>query len=213
MRLSDFRDAHRGEPFVVVACGPSARDWAIPPGVITIGVTDCERHIQPGGRVDYLVVTDDTQRFLRDAETPAIGRMRLATIGRTDATVFCHDHEIDGWAECVTSGDVVAFQQGADGGVSPCDGVSLHHSKTSVYQALLLAEYMGASRIGMIGMDLASHPNLNWRLELVTAHLTHLADAIIDRGTPVWNLSDISAVRPSQIPRMTTEEFAHACVG
>jgi glycosyltransferase involved in cell wall biosynthesis len=102
---------------------------------------------------------------------------------------------------------VVRFKLGRFGGTDVGAGDVLHYTQNSPYVAVCLAAYMGARRIGLIGVDFTDghffapagrHP-LAARLREIDAQYGRLAAALGERGVELVNLSSIS--RLVSLPR------------
>ncbi len=142
--LKDYRGCHAQEHVVVVGLGESIRVVSHLSDYITIGVNDCSRIVHP----TYLLLCDPPSRFTKE---------RLTHILRTKCeAVFIYPSFLRDWQE---------FEHAAEwGDIVPCsmDG-SLHPRcfkdhwipsvGTSTYPAAGLAAYMGATKVGLIGVD------------------------------------------------------------
>jgi hypothetical protein len=136
--LSDWRSAAANETMLVCGCGVSldaTRGIALPR---TIGVNDIGRLLDP----TYLVVINPPRQFRGD-------RFHLVRHSRAQALFTQLDLG-------PVNPPVVRFQLGQYGGTDT-DGDVLHHKQNSPYVAVCLASYMGAKRIGLIGVDFTEH--------------------------------------------------------
>src|SRR5262249_18468818 len=84
---------------------------------------------------------------------------------------------------------------------------------TSTYMALCLAVHMGASRIGLIGVDFTDHlfshsgmHILSHSLREIDERYWRLGEALIDRGIKVFNLSLDS--RLTAFPKISLQDFS-----
>lgn len=214
MTIAEFEKHHAGEDFIIVGCGPSVRpSWSPPKDVVTIGVTDCRRWMTRNP--DYLLLTDRPLRFLEPGES-TFDSERLRIISKTTPrAVFvpieghkdhARDHRYEEWNVLIhREVELHKFRFGEDGQGEASDGERLGYSKTSMFPAALLAEWMGARRIGLIGLDLIDHPNLTWRIPEIDRHFENLWRGMRERGVELVNLSSVSEL--SSVPKITIEEF------
>ncbi len=177
--LADYRGRHAGETIVVCGCGPSLLDWPDAERGTTIGVNDVGRRFDP----TYLVVVNPAPQF-------AAGRFEHVRRSRAKALFT----QLDLGA---VAPPVVRFALGRRGATDASDGRVLHYTRNSPYVAVGLAEWMGAARIGLIGVDLVdghffgatgAHP-LAARWREVDAEYARLAAALRARGVELVNLS------------------------
>jgi glycosyltransferase involved in cell wall biosynthesis len=187
--LAAFRDVHHGEAIVVCGCGPSLKELADPLRQLTIGVNDVGRLFDP----TYLVVVNPRSQFKGD---------RFAYVEHSRAQFLFTQLELGAVAP-----PVVRFKLGRFGGTDVRAGDVLHYTQNSPYVAVCLAAYMGARRIGLIGVDLTDghffastgrHP-LAGRLREIDAQYGQLAAALRKRGVELVNLSSVS--RLGSLPR------------
>jgi glycosyltransferase involved in cell wall biosynthesis len=179
---------------VVCGCGPSLRDLPDPTRHITIGVNDVGRLFDP----TYLVVVNPRSQFKGDRfryveESNAHALFTQLDLGRVRPPV-------------------IRFRLGKYGGTDPGAGDVLHYTQNSPYVAVCLAAYMGAARIGLIGVDLTDdhffaatgrHP-LAGRLREIDAQYGRLAAALASRGIELVNLSATS--RLVSLPRARVDD-------
>ncbi|RSL18000.1 glycosyl transferase family 2 [Edaphobacter aggregans] len=194
--LKDFRGHHAGETILVCGCGSSLSDIVSPDRFITIGVNDVGRLFQP----DYLVVLNPRQQFHND-RFQFVEQSRARAIFTQLNLGILHPH-------------IVRFRLGKFGGVDFSDHSCLHYTRNSPYLAMCLAIHMGATRIGLIGVDFnadhffaktGQHP-LTRQLPQIDQEYKRLYDACNRQGIEVVNLSANS--RLTALPKMSPEEFA-----
>ncbi|HYM79374.1 MAG TPA: glycosyltransferase [Candidatus Dormibacteraeota bacterium] len=194
--LADFRGFHNGETILVCGCGTSLSQVVAPERYITIGVNDVGRMFQP----DYLVVLNPKEQFHGD-------RFRFVEESRAKA-VFTqlklpirHPH-------------IVQIRLGKFGGVDFSDPNCLHHTRNSPYLAMCLAIHMGATRIGLIGVDFTNdhffgqtgqHP-LARQFVQIDQEYKRLYEACVHKGIELVNLSPQS--RLTALPKMSPQQFA-----
>ncbi len=195
LTLASFKDRHRGETILVCGCGESLNTMPVPTRFVTIGVNDVGRLFDP----TYLVVVNPRSQFKADRyrhveRSRAQALFTQLDLGRVDPPV-------------------VPFTLGRYGGTD-VDGDRLHYTQNSPYLAVGLAAYMGAARIGLIGVDFTDdhffgrtgrHP-LAGRLRQIDGEYAALAEALRRRGVELVNLSPIS--RLESLPRVALADFA-----
>lgn len=138
-RLRDFQNAHQGETMIVCGCGTSLNELPTSIPVPTIGVNDVGRRFDP----TYLVVLNPRQQFQDD---------RFAYVARSRAEVIFSQLDLG-----LRRPNVVRFRLGKRGGTSLADPDTLPYTRNSPYVALCLALAMGATRVGVIGVDFTDH--------------------------------------------------------
>lgn len=200
-RFEEFRNRHAGESILVCGCGSSLNDLHEAEHYTTIGVNDIGRKFHP----DYLVVLNGRHQFSPD---------RFQHIAESQAqALFTHlqlgiDHP-----------NIVRFQLGQRGGVDITDDPRLPFTRNSPYVAVALAIYMGAKRIGLIGVDFTQHHffaqtgqhSLSGELSRIQREYAQLAEASAKLGVEIVNLSTQSAI--DTLPRQRLDEFAAQAKG
>ena len=196
LQFADFRDRHGGETIVVCGCGESLNSLERPERFVTIGVNDVGRRFTP----DYLVVVNPRSQFSAD-------RFKYVEASKSKA-LFTQFPDLGVAHPCI-----INFQLGTYGGIDFSDANVLHYTQNSPYVALCLAAYMGASRIGLIGVDFTdnhffaltgTHP-LAAQLSTIDEQYRRLGEALRGRGIEVVNLSPTS--RLTAFPKMAVQEF------
>ncbi|MET0625889.1 MAG: glycosyltransferase [Pyrinomonadaceae bacterium] len=196
VKLSDFRERHRGESVVVCGCGESLNELAAPERFVTVGVNDVGRRFTPR----YLVVVNPRNQFTGD---------RFKYVEGSKAEFVFTQLDLGLGRE-----GVVRFRLGSYGGTNVSNPDTLDYTQNSPYVALCLAAHMGARRVGVIGVDFTDHHffartgrhSLAPRLATIDAQYRRLGEALRARGIEVFNLS--AASRLTAFPKMTVEEFA-----
>jgi hypothetical protein len=202
--LSAFKDIHRGGKVIVCGCGVSLTTLSGPDRFLTIGVNDVGRAFQP----DYLVVIDSVDNLgperysyvensaARAIFTPRPGMPR----GRRNIVRF----------RLETEGDTSLSSGRDDIEILPFSSANV----MTPFVALCLALHMGASTVGLIGVDLTDHhffaatgPH-EWAAHAngIDLRLAALGDAFLARGARVFNLSEPSRLRA--FPKMRLSDFA-----
>ncbi len=193
--LSEYRNLHLGETFIVCGCGRSLAGFTAPHRFLTIGVNDVGRLFQP----DYLVVLNPGQQFTGD---------RYRYVEETRATaVFSH------LPLKLQHAPVVPIRLGKRGGVDDADPSALHYTRNSPYMAVCLAMHMGAARIGLLGVDFTDHHffgdtgrhPLTGELRQTDAEYQRLFAECERRGIEIFNLSQESVL--TSLPRLSQEQF------
>ena len=133
--LTSYRGVHSNQTILVCGCGPSLRELEDPARCITIGVNDVGRLFDP----TYLVVLNPRQQFKAD---------RFRYVEQSNAQALFTQLDLGR-----VKPPVVKFKLGQYGGTEPGAGDVLHYTQNSPYVAVCLAAYMGAKRIGLIGVD------------------------------------------------------------
>ena len=195
--LADFHNIHAGSTIVVCGCGDSLNELTEPERFITIGVNDVGRKFQP----NYLVVVNPRDQFSGD---------RFTYVEKSEADYLFTQLDLG-----LARENVVTFNLGTNGGTDLSDPSILHYTQNSPYVALCLAVHMGASRIGLIGVDFTdnhffaptgNHPLLA-HLPVIDQQYTDLYAAIRARGVEVVNLSSQSRLKA--FPKVPVAEFTH----
>ncbi len=182
-RLPDFRDRHAGETIVVCGCGRSLAELPEPGRLLTIGVNDVGRLFDP----TYLVVVNPKGQFRGD-------RFRHVESSRAAALFTQLDPRRD---LGIAHPQVVRFRLGRRGGTDLDDPDTLPYTRNSPYVAACLAAYLGARRIGLIGVDFTDHHffaatgthPLARELAQIDREYGALAAALARRGVELVNLS------------------------
>jgi spore maturation protein CgeB len=193
--LNHYRDRHTAQSIVVCGCGESLRQLPDPQQHITIGVNDVGRLFDP----TYLVVVNPRSQFKGD---------RFRYIEQANAQALFTQLDLGR-----VRPPVVRFCLGKYGGTDMAAGDVLHYTQNSPYVAVCLAAYMGAKRIGLIGVDLTDHHffahtgrhSLANRLREIDEQYGRLGAALRQRGVELYNLSAMS--RLTSLPRAEPQHF------
>lgn len=190
-----FRRRHAGADIVVCGCGESLSSFRPPPGLVTIGVNDVGRLFDP----TYLVVVNPRSQFRAE---------RFRHVEQSRAQALFTQLELGRVAP-----PVVRFPLGQYGGTDVTDEGLLHYTQNSPYVAVCLAAFLGARRIGLLGVDFTDrhffaatgrHP-LAPRLAQIDAEYGALAGALRQDGVELVNLSAVS--RLQSLPRADLGAF------
>jgi hypothetical protein len=184
-KLEDYKNIHTNDIIVVCGCGDSLNYFKNVNKNITFGVNDVGRKFDP----TYLVVVNPESGFKDD---------RYYYVENSKAkTVFSH-YDLNFPHTCN-----VKFHLGKPGGTC-CDDGKVPYSSNSPYIAMVLAGYMGARKIGIVGVDLTDnhffaktgvHPLLK-NLHRMNEHFGKLGEYLLSRGIEVVNLSEQSLLTP-----------------
>lgn len=194
--LASYKDILRNKMVIVCGCGPSLAELEHPDRFITIGVNDVGRLFDP----TYLVVLNHRRQFKGD-------RFRFVEESRARAVFTQLDLGIK-------HRNIVRFRLGKRGGTDLSAPDSLPYTNNSPYVALCLAAFMGARRIGLIGVDFTDHHffgktgrhPLAGQLPQINAEYARLAQNLAKSGIEVVNLSQGS--RLNAFPILSRTEKA-----
>lgn len=193
--ITAFAGRHEGEAVVVCGCGRSLGLIKRPQPWVTIGVNDVGRAFDP----TYLVVVNPLADFPIE---------RAEYVRRSRARFVFSQLALEG-----LSAPLVRFALGRFGGtVVEADGV-FHYTANSPYVAVNLAAYMGAARIGLIGVDFVdghffgdTGPHtLSGSVARVDGEYAELRRALRERGIDLVNLSPVSRI--ASLPRVEIGTF------
>ena len=195
----EWRDRHRGETIVVCGCGRSLRELPEPARWTTIGVNDVGRLFDP----TYLVVLNPPHQFTGD-------RFRYVVESRAQALFTQLDLRPAG----VAHPHVVRFRLGRRSGTDLSAAEGLPYTRNSPYVAVCLAAFMGARRIGLIGVDFTDHHffgatgthALTRELAAIDREYDALAAALAREGIELVNLS--SASRLTSLRKVAPQSFS-----
>ncbi len=188
-RFEALRNAHAGADIIVCGCGASLSGFEPPKDAITIGVNDMGRAFDP----DYLMVLNPLHSFADH---------RRQAIEQTDARCVVSHLDL-----ALPKVPLARFKLGTRGGVDTPRAGQLHYTRNSPFAAVHLAAFMGAKRIGLIGVDFTDHHffaetgqhPLAQSLLHIDAEYGALVQALAARGITLENLSPVS--RLTQVPR------------
>lgn len=177
---------------MVCGCGPSLAGFAPSAGQLTIGVNDVGRLFDP----DYLVVVNPRSQFKPE---------RWRAIETSGARALFTQLDLG-----PVRPPVVRFRLGRFGGTDEPASTALpalHYTQNSPYVAVCLAAWMGATPIGLLGVDFTDdhffgptgRHALAGRLREIDTQYGALALALQRRGVELVNLSPIS--RLAALPR------------
>ncbi len=200
--IRNFRNAHAGRTIVVCGCGESLKELSSPQRHITIGVNDVGRLFD----TTYLVVVNPRSQFKGD---------RFGYVERSGAQALFTQLELGR-----VRPPVVRFKLGQYGGTDFGAADTLHYTQNSPYVAVCLAAYMGACRIGLIGVDFTEHHffartgrhSLAGRVAEIDAQYGRLGAALARRGIELVNLSPVSRLASLERARVDEDGVWSKCV-
>jgi hypothetical protein len=193
--LAHYRNCHQGKTIVVCGCGESLLSLPQSDQLITIGVNDVGRLFDP----TYLVVLNPSGQFKGD---------RYQYVKNANVRAIFSQLAI-----AALNSPVVGFNLGSKGGTDCFSGERLHYTRNSPYVAVCLAAFMGASKIGLIGVDFTEHHffsktghhPLSRGLSNIDKEYGKLFLALHQANVSLVNLSIVS--RLSSIPKQSIERF------
>ncbi|HEX3436592.1 MAG TPA: glycosyltransferase [Pseudacidobacterium sp.] len=193
--FGEFRGYHSGESILVCGCGASLASIVAPERLVTIGVNDVGRLFDP----DYLVVLNPPSQFSHGRFQYVAGSKAHAIFTQLDLGIR-HPH-------------IVKLKLGRKSGTDFSDPERLPYTRNSPYPAVCLAAYMGARRIGLIGVDFTEHHffgqtgrhSLVNELGQIDREYQQLYASCLRNGIEVFNLSEES--RLTAFPKMSQHEF------
>lgn len=189
----DFKNLHEGKKFLVLGCGESAVHANQVRDAVSIGVNDIQRIFTP----EYLLIVNDRKSF-----SPG----RWEWVENTRASYIFTHLDIFNDRPNVVKVSLGRYRRptlGSD---------RLDYSNNSPYMAVLLAYYMGAKKIGILGVDFTpnhffastgEHP-LTAKIQDINADYVGLHTLLKDEGVELVNLSLKSILT---IPKETPQEF------
>jgi hypothetical protein len=195
MDYREFKDKHKGGKIIVSGCGVSASDLTNPKDFVTIGVNDLSRLYHP----NYLVVVNDKSSFEHD---------RWKWIESTEAThIFTHIKTL-----AVDEARRVLLQLGRYGGAD-LEKDAVDYTSNSTYVACIIAAYMGATKIGLLGCDFVpdhffaktGEHTLAKRVNSINTEYAQLKIATDRKGIELVNLSTVSKIE--SLPKQKIEDF------
>lgn len=194
--LVEFRNIHKGSHILVCGLGSSLNQLENPEDYITIGVNDIGRKFDP----DYLLVLDAISNFKEDRKEHIISSRAKY--------VFSHVN-IE-----LKNSKLIIFKLGKRGGTSFKDDNSLDYTCNTPYVSINLAIYMGANKIGVIGVDFTDNHFykktgahlLSRRLDTINKEFEILNIAARKHGVEIVNLSTESRI--TCFKKVSIKEFS-----
>lgn len=202
MEFKELYKKHEGEDIIILGCGTSVVDFVgkIPDNVTTIGVNDIGGIYTP----EYLLVVNSPKTF--NPQT------RVDTI-MNNTSPYMITHIADKW--CGVKNEIVSIKLGNSslGNISNAPTNIIDYHNNSPYMACICAYYMGARRIGLIGVDFTSNHfnnndgehNLTKTLDSINEKFGKLSKKLSSFGCDIYNISQISKI--TTLPKMEQDEF------
>jgi hypothetical protein len=194
----DYTGKYKGESFIIAGCGSSINSYRDFSDHYVIGVNDIERILTP----DFLVVVNEIGTFMR-------GRWQY--VDKTlSPVIFSH---LDNPGPIERSENIVNIKLGERDSLNLDDLTKVDFTTNSPYMAAIIAYQMGASKIGIVGVDFTNHHffsdtgthRLSKNIVSIDSQYMKLRIELEKRGVKVANLSSISALEAW--PKMDLETF------
>lgn len=201
--FSSFYDKHKNENIIVIGCGTSSNEIKHESNNIkntTIGVNDIGDIYTP----TYLLVVNQPNNFIES-------RLKHIQYNKCDNFIT---HLINDWK---FEKDILIKIEIGSRNLSNFDNKNgiIDYSNNSPYMACLVAYYMGAKNIGLIGVDWTdnhfnnadgAHRLINGNgLNNINKDYTELYLKLKSKNCNLYNLSQIS--RLTEIPKISLNEF------
>ncbi len=197
-KWSDYINLHENTTFIVCGCGPSIElikeiDTS---HVILIGVNDIERHLSP----KYIVSVDSMGQFSRGGRIEYIVNNNCDTFFTQNDQYGKVDGRFDNTKVCKI--DMVNINNAVRSDNGRFD--KIFFSNNSTFVASHIAHKMGASKIGLIGVDFTNHNHLSTKsnLKRINNDYSRLNKEI---GEKMYNLSPTSEL--TSIPYKNIKDF------
>ena len=178
--------------FIVAGLGPSIQGFSPPAGHVTIGVNDIQRHFVP----DHLMIMDDRRAFKPDRQEVMDDPQFNHTLWWRYGSPLWHSWRTLSRYIHLERYRIRRYKSPDDIAKALRDPnalMALPHSYSTVYAACSLAVVLGATWVGVIGLDLVGH-HLAKRAELVNRSFACLKLAMDQIGVTFVNLSDQSLI-------------------
>ena len=195
MNYKDFKNIHKEQQIIVCGCGISLTDFKNNDDYITIAVNDIGRYITP----NYLVILNNRNGFKGD---------RWKYVENTGAPVLFTQYRD---LPVNDKSKIVGLKLGKYAG-TVWNKEEVSYTTNSPYVATIIAAYMGASHIGLIGVDFTQdhfwgktgeHPLAN-RFNAINDEYNKLHKALQLKNIDFVNLSKHSRLT---MPKMDIDTF------
>jgi len=193
----DYIDSQKGKPFIVAGCGESLNQFNDFSDFLVVGINDVERILTP----NYLVVVNHQRTFSR-------GRFEWVTRSKSPVILSHIDPGV-----LNNRRSLVKINLGSRGKLNLDDRSKVDYTMNSPYMAVIVAYQLGASKIGLVGVDFT--PNhffsktgnhvLSRNTKLIDDEYAQLGRELSNRGIKIANLSPSSAIE--SWPKMSIDEF------
>ena len=194
-RLASYKDCHAGETILVCGCGQSLTQLQSKCNFVTIGVNDVGRLFTP----NYLVVLNSRSQFKQN---------RFSFVEKSESDAIFTQLNLG-----LPDKNIVNFELGKRGGTQIDEQLRVPFTRNSPYVAICLAMFMGAKRIGVIGVDFTEHHffaktgvhALSKNLSKIDAEYAKLYLEAKSNGIEIINLSNESRLK--SLPKKHFNEF------
>ncbi len=194
----DYIGKYKDKTFIIVGCGSSVNYFTDLSKYYIVGVNDIERILTP----DFLVVVNDFRTFM-------IGRWDFVR-DSLSPVIFSH---LDNPGPITRSGNLAKLKVGERNQARLDQFEFVDHTMNSPYMAAIVAYQLGASKIGMIGVDFTNDHfftksgthKLSKHIRNIDGEFGVLRDNLEKKGVKVANLSPISQLE--SWPKMDLEAF------
>lgn len=186
MQYQEFKNKHQGQKIMVVGCGTSASTLTNPQDYVTIGVNDLSRLFNP----NYLVVLNDKTSFEAD-------RWKWIE-SSTSPHIFTHIKTL-----AIKEEQKVLLQLGRYAAKTvELYKDSVDYTSNSTFVACVIAAYMGASKIGILGVDFTANHffaqsgehTLSKKINVINQEYEMFKNVFCKDGREIVNLSEISKI-------------------
>jgi len=196
-RYKSLVGSEKDKTFIICGCGTSINNFTPDGKSILFGVNDINRKLQ----TKYLICVNEPHTFKR-------GRFEWVQ-NHTSEYFFTHLRNLSPVKHEAT----VYFDLGTRDGAGIDNIGEIDYTTNSPYMAVIIAYQLGATKIGLIGIDLTpdhffdktGDHLLTSRYDAVNEEYRKLAAALLSKGVKVANLSNISRV--TSWPYMSHEDF------
>lgn len=203
-KFIELKNIYKDKKIIVCGCGQSLNDFfnseyfkmANKNNIITIGVNDVPRLFDP----THLVITDHTTRFNKN-------RIDLINNCKSKSVITC----VKGW----NHPRLVYFELGKRGRLELDDYSKVDHHLNSPYTAVNIAYKLGASTIGMIGVDFTDghfyspkdgpHNLTKKYLSSINLSYEKIHRSLKKKGVDFYNLSLNSKI--DKVPYLNIKKF------
>jgi hypothetical protein len=193
----DYIDSQKGKPFIIAGCGESINNFDDLSDFMVIGINDIGRILTP----NYLVVVNHQRTFTR-------GRFEWVTRSKSPVILSHIDPGV-----LDNRNALVKINLGSKEAPNLEDRSKIDYTMNSPYMGAIIAYQLGASKIGLIGVDFT--PNhffgetgnhvLARNIKMVNEEYDKLGKALISKGVKIANLSPTSSIE--SWPKMNLDQF------
>jgi len=193
----NYINSQKGKKIIVCGCGNSIKYLNDTGDAIIIGVNDIERKLTP----HYLLVVNHPGSFTRD---------RWSFVCQTNAEVVITQIKN---LSIANQEKLVYINLGSRGGYNLENPDKIDFSNNSPYMGVILAYFLGASKIGIIGVDFTENHffkdsgkhRLSSGFSDINKEYENLGKSLQSKGVEIANLSSESNL--TFWPKTTISEF------